>query len=293
MAGRGFTEVRELGAGAQGRVVLARHEGSGTPVAIKYLTRRGADDPAALRFRQEAVLLGRIRDPHVARLYRLVETGDGAAIVMEAVDGVALKRVPAEHGALAPEAALLVLKGSLLGLAEARADNGPTGDVLAADAEVTLHTPRLLSLSYSYAFEVDRSRPENQGKVISGGVSALVDLTTGRGLGVREVFRPEILTPAGLRRLGAAIEAEDKRGCLADHPIRLADAVPADPAKTTLSWTFYPRHVTIGVELPDASMSCAAAAMTVPYEKAAALLRPDPVAEARTARPTVSPRPTA
>ncbi|WP_051107750.1 protein kinase domain-containing protein [Actinomadura atramentaria] len=114
----GFTEVRELGRGAQGRVVLARHDDAGTPVAIKYLTGASADLD---RLRDEAVLLGRVEDPHVARLYRFVTGPDGAAIVMEAVDGVPLRRVLAEHGALGPEAALVVLKGSLLGLAAAHA----------------------------------------------------------------------------------------------------------------------------------------------------------------------------
>ncbi|HEX2315745.1 MAG TPA: serine/threonine-protein kinase, partial [Thermomonospora sp.] len=116
----GFQEVRELGSGGQGRVVLARHTGSGTPVAIKYVA--GDEGTADIeRLRREAVLLGRVADPHVARLYRLVESPYGAAIVMEAVNGVALRRILEEHGALGPEAALTVLKGSLLGLAAAHA----------------------------------------------------------------------------------------------------------------------------------------------------------------------------
>ena len=117
----GFHEVRELGTGAQGRVVLARHAGSGHPVAIKYVRRRDGDERAVQRLREEAVLLGRVDDPHVARLYRFVIDRNGAAIVMEAVNGVSLRTILAEHGALGPEAALAVLKGSLLGLAAAHA----------------------------------------------------------------------------------------------------------------------------------------------------------------------------
>jgi serine/threonine-protein kinase len=118
----GYAELRELGSGAQGRVVLARTDGTVEVVAIKYLS--VPDDERALgRFRHEAILLERVFDSHVARLHRYVEEpGHGAAIVMEAVNGVSLRRVLDEHGkALSPEAALAVLKGSLLGLAAAHA----------------------------------------------------------------------------------------------------------------------------------------------------------------------------
>ncbi|MFD0904225.1 serine/threonine-protein kinase, partial [Actinomadura sediminis] len=115
-----YTELRVLGEGAQGRVVLARHDATGLPAAIKYLAAGLAADPGfRVRFRAEAELLRRLRNPYVARLYGLVETGEGAAIVMEAVDGASLREVLAERGPLAPEAALVLLKGSLLGLAAA------------------------------------------------------------------------------------------------------------------------------------------------------------------------------
>ncbi|MGI8331603.1 serine/threonine-protein kinase [Actinomadura scrupuli] len=114
----GFSELRELGAGAQGRVVLARHDDTGRLVAIKYLfALRGG---ALTAFREEARMLRRVANPYVAKLYDFVEQpGAGAAILMEAVDGVSLRDMLAERGTLAPEAALAVLKGSLLGLAAA------------------------------------------------------------------------------------------------------------------------------------------------------------------------------
>ncbi|MCW2942755.1 MAG: hypothetical protein JWN00_5740 [Actinomycetia bacterium] len=110
----GFSELRELGSGAQGRVVLARHDESGRLVAIKYVFNADALD--------EARLLRAVDDPHVARLYDYVEQpGEGAALLMEAVDGVSLRVVLDERGALTPEASLVILKGSLLGLAAAHA----------------------------------------------------------------------------------------------------------------------------------------------------------------------------
>ncbi|MGP4027835.1 serine/threonine-protein kinase [Actinomadura sp. 3N407] len=116
----GYSELRPLGEGAQGRVVLARHDATGRPAAIKYLADSLAgDEEFRGRFRAEAGLLSRLRNPFIAGLYGLVETPDGAAIVMEAVDGASLKAVLAERGPLAPEAALALLKGSLQGLAAA------------------------------------------------------------------------------------------------------------------------------------------------------------------------------
>ncbi|MDL4821264.1 serine/threonine-protein kinase [Actinomadura opuntiae] len=139
----GYAEVRELGAGAQGRVVLARHERSGTPVAIKYLDAAAGEDERE-RLRREARMLGRAESPHVARLFRLVEGPEGAAIIMEAVDGVSLRELLARHGALGPEASLSVLKGSLLGLAAAHAlgvvhrDYKPANVVVPADGRSRL-----------------------------------------------------------------------------------------------------------------------------------------------------------
>src|SRR5690606_1557067 len=95
-------------------------EATGTPVAIKYLSPALAGEPEfQAAFRREARLLADIDDPNVGRLYEYVEAPDGAAIVMELVDGVSLRRILAEHGPTEPESALYVLKGSLLGLAAA------------------------------------------------------------------------------------------------------------------------------------------------------------------------------
>jgi serine/threonine-protein kinase len=118
----GYEAVRTLGEGAGGRVVLARHTATGVPVAVKYLGEHLRGDREFLaRFRAEARLLGELRHPCVVRLYEYVEARGGAAIVMEAVDGVSLRQLLRRHGATGPEAALVLLKGSLLGLGAAHA----------------------------------------------------------------------------------------------------------------------------------------------------------------------------
>jgi Protein kinase domain len=116
----GYTEVKTLGSGGFGEVVLARHDASGTQVAIKYLRRQLLADPEfAELFRAEAAVLASLDDPNVVRLYEYVESPSGAAIVMELVDGVSLRDILVRQGATTAEAALVVLQGSLLGLAAA------------------------------------------------------------------------------------------------------------------------------------------------------------------------------
>lgn len=118
----GYRHVSELGSGASGRVVHAVHEQTGRQVAVKYLA------PALLadlrfveRFRVEARLLAGLTDPHLVRFFDYVESPYGAAIVMEFVPGATLRTVMNSRGPLPPEAALVLLKGSLLGLAAAHA----------------------------------------------------------------------------------------------------------------------------------------------------------------------------
>ena len=108
----GYTELGELGSGGFGRVVLARHDDSGTIVAIKYLnTERLGGEAFLTPFRDEARTLATLDSPYVTRLYEYVEDGDHAAIVMEAVDGASLRAVLDAHGPAGPEAALSVLTG--------------------------------------------------------------------------------------------------------------------------------------------------------------------------------------
>jgi serine/threonine-protein kinase len=72
------------------------------------------------RFREEAALQRSLDVPQVVRVFDYVEEpGRGAAIVMELVDGVSLHEMIGQRGPASPEAALAVLKGSLLGLAAA------------------------------------------------------------------------------------------------------------------------------------------------------------------------------
>src|SRR6202162_1284539 len=104
----GYTRLKALGSGGFGDVVLARHDASGTMVAIKYLRRELlADARFAEMFRGEAAVLASVDDPNVVRLYEYVESPSGAAIVMELVDGVSLRDILVRQGQTTAEAALV------------------------------------------------------------------------------------------------------------------------------------------------------------------------------------------
>jgi eukaryotic-like serine/threonine-protein kinase len=116
----GYTELKVLGSGGFGEVMLARHDPTGTLVAIKYLHRDLLADAEFVQlFRAEATVLASLDDPNVVRLYEYVESPAGAAIVMELIGGVTLREILTFQGKTTAETALVVLQGSLLGLAAA------------------------------------------------------------------------------------------------------------------------------------------------------------------------------
>ncbi|SDL86496.1 serine/threonine-protein kinase [Nonomuraea jiangxiensis] len=126
----GYREARQLGAGRTGRVFLATYQSTGAYVAIKYLNATLRRDTEFMdRFRSDAHALVEIDDPNVVRLYEYVETSTRAAVVTELVDGVSLRTLLTEHGRTSPEAALALLKSTLLALAAAHEAGVPHRDV--------------------------------------------------------------------------------------------------------------------------------------------------------------------
>jgi serine/threonine-protein kinase len=127
----GYTEERLLGHGVSGRVVVAVNEVTGRRVAIKYLDEDLVRDPEFLsRLRAEAERLRSLDAASVVRLLAYVEQpGQGAAIVMELVDGVSLREMITRGGPLGAVAALVVLKDSLGGLVAAHSRRVPHRDL--------------------------------------------------------------------------------------------------------------------------------------------------------------------
>ena len=127
----GYVEERLLGSGVSGRVVAATNKTTGQRVAIKYFNENLVHDTEFLReFRAEAELLMSLDSAHIAQVFDYMEQpGQGAAIVTARVEGVSLREMIARRGPLGAEAALVVLKDSLLGLAAAHSLRVPHRDL--------------------------------------------------------------------------------------------------------------------------------------------------------------------
>lgn len=134
----GFTELKVLGRGDKGRVVLARCENTRENVTIRYFFPSSLPEDRH-HLRQKAQTFSTAWSPHVARLHEMVDDDGGMAMIMEALDGLALQEVLRKQGSLEPLAALTVLKGSLLGLGAAHrtgivhGDFGPSEIVVTSD----------------------------------------------------------------------------------------------------------------------------------------------------------------
>ncbi|MEW2630771.1 serine/threonine-protein kinase [Streptomyces sp. NPDC048389] len=217
----GYTESRELGSGGCGRVVLAVHDATGVPVAVKYLSERLRADTGFVReFRAEAQLLGGLDSPYVVRLYEYVEAPQGAAIVMELVDGVALRALLLREGATAPEAALVVLKGSLLGLAAAHGagvvhrDYKPENVLVAADGSSKLvdfgiaagrgTTPGVAGTPAYMAPEQWHGEPATPAADVYAATATFYECLTGR-----KPFRGENVAELALQHIGAPVPEDD------------------------------------------------------------------------------------
>jgi Protein kinase domain len=154
----GYTHLAMLGAGAFGRTYLAERRATGLVGVLKYVP--VSDEAVRDAFRRESVLLKDVNSPYVAQWYGHLEGPGLAAIFMEAVPGVALRTLLTERGAQPPEAALAVLKGSLLGLAAAHARGVVHRDYKPPNVMV---------------------RPDDVSKLIDFGVAGLVGEASGAG----------------------------------------------------------------------------------------------------------------
>lgn len=87
-----LTLVRPLSAGAMGSVWVGHHRGHAVPVAVKFVAKKMAKDPASrARFRREVEAATQLRSPHVVQIHENGETPDGTPfLVMELLEGESL-----------------------------------------------------------------------------------------------------------------------------------------------------------------------------------------------------------
>lgn len=126
----GFVHVRQVCVDLVGRRVVARHRMTRRFVSVTYLSQALlADVEFRTRFAAQAGSLARVRDARVARLRQFVVSGDDAAVVADHVEGTPLRVVLLEEGAIALEAAVVVLKDTMRGLAASHAMGVAHGDL--------------------------------------------------------------------------------------------------------------------------------------------------------------------
>jgi eukaryotic-like serine/threonine-protein kinase len=116
----GYRPVAVLGSGSTGVVTSAHDSVTGGLVAIKWLAKSIQSMPGfSERYRGDASVLSDLESPYITQIYEYVDSAREAAVVMEFVDGVTLRRLLDKGGTLDPKSALYLLKGVLLGLGAA------------------------------------------------------------------------------------------------------------------------------------------------------------------------------
>jgi serine/threonine protein kinase len=119
----GIEIVTPLGRGGMGAVYLGRQVSLDREVAVKVLASELADDPVFLeRLEREARVMARLRHPNIVAVHDFQRTEDGAAIVMEFIEGGSLREKLQQHPhGLPVDEALRILRQIAAGLEAAHA----------------------------------------------------------------------------------------------------------------------------------------------------------------------------
>lgn len=112
-----------LGRGGMGAVYLGRQVSLDREVAVKVLASELADDPQFLeRLEREARVMARLRHPNIVAVHDFQRTEDGAAIVMEFIEGGSLReKLQLNPNGLPVAEALRIIRQIAAGLEAAHA----------------------------------------------------------------------------------------------------------------------------------------------------------------------------
>ena len=145
---------RELARGSYGTVYLAWDKLIGRQVALKQVHQSAsaarADDLE--RMLNEARLVGRLRSPHIATLYRVhaLDGERGWLFEMEYVEGGSLQDLLGVDRRLTPEEARRIARGILTGLKHAHDEGIVHGDMKPGNVLLTRdRTPKLVDFGLS------------------------------------------------------------------------------------------------------------------------------------------------
>ncbi|NUM70072.1 MAG: serine/threonine protein kinase, partial [Ignavibacteriaceae bacterium] len=104
---RDYRIISLLGEGGMGKVYLAEEETLGRKVAIKVLDHNLSSNPDLIeRFKQEARAQANLHHPNIITLHTYFEENGSHCIVLEYVNGMTLKQMIREKGALKENEAL-------------------------------------------------------------------------------------------------------------------------------------------------------------------------------------------
>jgi serine/threonine-protein kinase len=137
-----YAVTAELGAGAMGRVYLARDERTDRLVALKFLSPEATGNAEArARLVREAAAVARLSHPNIVALYAVEETAGEIFLVEEYVEGESLAR-RLQRGSLGPQELLRLAHALASALAHAHRhgvlhrDLKPANVLLATDGTV-------------------------------------------------------------------------------------------------------------------------------------------------------------
>ena len=165
---RGYEVLRELGAGASGRVYKARKRSTGQLVALKLLRWRATSLEAVerrrQRFRREMYLCAHLSHPHIVKLIDHAPASDPLLYaVFEYVSGDTLEELLEREGALAPAEAARLMGQVLDALACAHARSIVHRDLKPANIVITASGARRHAMVLDFGlggFAEERRREE-------------------------------------------------------------------------------------------------------------------------------------
>jgi serine/threonine-protein kinase len=137
--------LRRLGSGGMGRVYLAKHRKLKKLAAVKILPPDLAGDPEYVKlFVREGRALARLKHPNIVEVFDIDQESGLHFLVMEYVEGVSMKELLEQSGAIAPKVAINIAMDLCRALVHAHAmgfvhrDMKPGNVLLGRSGEVKL-----------------------------------------------------------------------------------------------------------------------------------------------------------